>query len=146
MTRAWCLFELHTAIGMRRKCDITIILSPAQRLAFQHAVNVGGYTVVDAALDAIDSSSAKATLPGDLAAIRAIVTKLPGGFGTLDRSVRQHLQAWFESQGGVAVGDRGRRSTLRRASAGPQPSQPPPRSRSAVAAVRAMVGPAETHL
>ena len=46
---------------------------------------------IDDALQNVNSEAATATEPTDLAAIRALVTSLPGQFATLDGTVRQHL-------------------------------------------------------
>ena len=101
--RAWCLFELYTAIRLPSEVDIDIILSPKQRSAFRDAMVSGGYAVVDAALDQIHAESATASVETDLDAIRAVIRGFPGGFDTLNEVVKQRLRQWFEEHGGIKV-------------------------------------------
>ena len=106
--RAWCLFELYTAIRLHREVDVDIILSPKQAQAFRAAMVSKGYSVVDGALQQIHAESATASVKADLEAIRDLIRGYPGGFETLNETVKQRLQQWFESQGGIKV----KRSTL----------------------------------
>ena len=57
--RAWCLFELFTAVTKRLKIDI--ILSAAETTRFRQAIQTQGYGVVDAVLDGIDGALATST-------------------------------------------------------------------------------------
>jgi hypothetical protein len=100
-TRAWCLFELFTAIRNRRDVTIDIILPPSQRAAFSAAMKAGDYGVLEAVLDGIRAENATASEPADLAAIQTYVSALPGGFEALNETVRGHLRRWFEGQGAV---------------------------------------------
>ena len=43
------------------------------------------------------------SVQADLDAIRELIQKYSGGFGTLNDTVRQYLRRWFVSQGGVKV-------------------------------------------
>lgn len=88
VSRAWCLYELFTAVRSRREVQIDIILPPTQRQAFLAAMQTGNYGVLEAGLDEIRSEEATATEPRDLAAIQGYVADLPGGFQALDETVR----------------------------------------------------------
>ena len=99
--RAWCLFELYTAIRLPRDVEVDIILSPLQAKAFHDAVVAGGYTVIDGALEQIRAEDAGASEPADLEAIRELIRGYPGGFETLNETVKQRLGQWFEAQGGI---------------------------------------------
>ena len=102
-TRAWCIFELWYAIGLGKKCDISIILAPEDKAGFHAAINKEGYGVVDSVLSGIRAESAEAFSPTDLATITAQVNSTPGGFPTLNETVKSHLARWFEDQGGIKV-------------------------------------------
>ena len=102
-TRAWCIFELWYAIGLGATCNLGIILAPEDRAAFHAAIKSRGYGVVDEALGHIRAESAEAFSADDLASITAKVQSTPGGFDTLNGVVKQRLQQWFESQGGIKV-------------------------------------------
>ena len=101
--RAWCLFELYTAIRKPEQVQIDIILPPTQHTAFRHAINTQGYGVIDAPLELIDAASASASNPADLESIRRLVRGYAGGFDTLNETVRNHLKRWFETAGGIRV-------------------------------------------
>ena len=106
--RAWCVFELWYAIGLR--VDLDIVLAPEDRKAFNTAVNAGGYGVVDVALDGIDAAAAEAFSPVDLAAITAKVNSTPGGFDKLNTTIKRHLSRWFQQQGGIKAASHHRAS------------------------------------
>jgi hypothetical protein len=99
--RAWCLFELYTAIQNRKSVDVDIIITPSQREAFLATISSGGYSEIDAALASIKAEDATATMAEDLEAIKTLVKRMPGGFPTLNETVQKHLRQWFESQGAV---------------------------------------------
>lgn len=105
VSRAWCLFELFTAI-QNHDVAIDIVLPPDQRAEFLQAIKSGGYGAIDDVLLSIKSEEAQATVEADLHAIKAMVEELPGQYATLDRTVRTHLQAWFEEQGVVKSASR----------------------------------------
>lgn len=112
VSRAWCLFELFTAI-QNRDVAIDIVLPPDQRALFLQAIKKGGYGSVDKIMASIKSEEATATIEADLIAIKSMVEELPGEYATLDRTVRAHLQSWFEENGMVASASRimGNKST-----------------------------------
>ena len=94
LSRAWCLFELYTAIDTRGAVEIDIILTEEQHAAFIEAMAAKGYSCIDGALRGVRSANAKATRPADLAAIRALIQSKPGGFAQLDATVKQHLHRY----------------------------------------------------
>eukprot|EP00037_Helgoeca_nana_P029899 m.363711 g.363711 ORF g.363711 m.363711 type:complete len:747 (+) comp28070_c0_seq12:2867-5107(+) len=124
LTRAWCLFELYTAIGEGDNVAIDIVLTEEQHTSFLYAMANEGYGSIDAALENIQSEKAIASRPADLEAIRALIQSKPGGFAVLNSTVKKHLGRWFESLGAVRSGHRIRRDGsklgpgLRSASAG----------------------------
>ena len=86
--RAWCLFELYTAIQNRTSVEVDIIITLSQREAFQAAISAGGYSKIDAALAGIKAEDATATMAEDLEAIKLLVQQMPGGFPTLNQAVQ----------------------------------------------------------
>ena len=101
--RAWCLFELYTAIRLPQTVTIDIILSPSESKSFHDAIVTDGYSVVDGALEHIHAENATASVQADLDAIRALIQEFAGGFDTLNETVRAHLAHWFENHGGIKV-------------------------------------------
>jgi hypothetical protein len=106
LTRAWCLFELFTAIRNSRGVEVNILLPPSQRAAFVDAMRVANYGALEAVLDGIQSEEATASSPADLVAIRGCVAALPGGFSALNEAVRGQLRRWFEGEGAVLTASR----------------------------------------
>jgi hypothetical protein len=136
VTRAWCLFELYTAIGEPGKVEIDIILTESEQRDFVHAMATDGCKssrpllrllfsplhrvshptalradiCIDKALNGVHSAKATASRPSDLDAIRALIQSKPGGFEVLDSTVKRHLGHWFEGKGAVRSAERVRRS------------------------------------
>ena len=94
----------------RSEVEIDIILSPKQAQSFRDRINQDGTDAhaIDEALAHVLSENAEASVQADLAAIRTLIQKYSGGFGTLNDTVKQYLRKWFVSQGGVKVVARGR--------------------------------------
>mmetsp|Transcript_15171 Transcript_15171/g.39005 ORF Transcript_15171/g.39005 Transcript_15171/m.39005 type:complete len:496 (+) Transcript_15171:377-1864(+) len=114
--RIWCLFELYTAIRNRHTVNIDIILGANERDSLQQAVAMDGFQAIDRALEHISSRQATASRQSDLDAISKLVLGMPGGFRTLDDTVRSHLRWWFD-QCGIQVAPlrlRQMRQTIRR--------------------------------
>ena len=103
------MFELWYAITLSRRCNLSIILAPEDRAAFNERINADGTDAhaIDEALAVVDSERAEAYSESDLDAIRSKIKTLAGGFATLDYTIKQHLRRWFVSQGGVKVVARG---------------------------------------
>ena len=103
VTRGWCVFELWYAITLSRKCDLSIILAPEDRAAFNERINADGTDAhaIDEALAVVDSERAEAYSEDDLDKIRGKIKTLAGGFAMLDNTIKGHLRRWFVSQGGV---------------------------------------------
>ena len=99
------MFELWNAITLGKQCELDIILAPEDMADFRAAVNRDGYSVVDQALEGIQAEKAEAWSPVDLAKITDLVLSSPGGWATLNATVRNHLSRWFCSQGGISVVD-----------------------------------------
>ena len=99
--RAWCLFELFTAIRLPKKVEINIILSPTSMRDFRDAMVTGGYSVGDGALGKINGELATTSYKQDTESIHAVIRGMPGGFDTLNSVVKQRLGQWFESVGGI---------------------------------------------
>lgn len=113
VTRAWCLFELYTAILERRVVHIEIIITDTQRQAFLDALATEGYTCIDMAFANICSEEANASVQADLDSIRRYIESFPGGFDVLNQTCRKHLEGWFRQHGAVASSNKTwRRSVL----------------------------------
>lgn len=104
LTRAWCLFELDTAI--RSRIAIDVILTAEQHHDFVQTMASDGYNCIDAALANLKSETASASRSEDLNAIRALILSKPGGFATLNSTVQEHLNDWFVNQGAVRSSNR----------------------------------------
>ena len=104
--RAWCLFELYTAICNARSVAINVFVPPSQRSGFLEAMAAGNYAELEAVLEEIHAEEATSTEPADVDAIRALIRSLPGGFPTLNEMVRGHLRRWFEGHGAVLTSSR----------------------------------------
>ena len=112
----WCIFELWNAIKLGRDhCDIQIILAPEDKKAFHDRINADGSDAraIDEALANVMSNEAEAFSQDDLDRIHTYIRSLPGGFTTLDSTIKNHLRRWFVSQGGVQVAARRGRSAGR---------------------------------
>lgn len=144
VTRAWCLFELFTAIRNWRDVEIDILLPPGQRVDFLGAMTMGNYTVLEHALDGIRAEDATATEAADLAAIHGYVAGIPGGVTMLNETVRGRLRGWFEGQG--AIMSSARVHALRRASVISGPEQPRSSTGSMSAETHAAVGATQSAL
>ena len=88
--RAWCLFELYTAVTKRLKVEI--ILSASETARFRQAIQTRGYGVVDTVLDGIDGALATSTHPEELALVRKEVLGHPGGMPMLNETVKMKLR------------------------------------------------------
>ena len=100
------MFELWNAIKLGRDhCDIQIILAPEDKNAFRDRINADGSDAwaIDEALANVKSEEAEAFSQDDLCRIHTFICSLPGGFATLDSTIKHHLRRWFVSQGGVKV-------------------------------------------
>jgi hypothetical protein len=117
LQRAWCLFELSTAIPeSRNNVAIEIILTDAEEASFFEVMETEGYDAIDRSFATIRSETAQARQPSDLATIRSHILSRPGGFETLDRTVLSHLDRWFRELGAVKSSSRRRSSTRSRPS------------------------------
>ena len=89
----------------RSEVEIDIILSPKQAQRFRDRINKDGTDAhaIDEALAHVQSENAEASVQANLDAIRVLIQKYSGGFGTLNDTVKQYLRRWFVSQGGVKV-------------------------------------------
>jgi hypothetical protein len=101
ITRAWCLFELYTAILERRHVKVEVVITAEESASFLAAFAAEGHACIDSAFENIRSENATATMPADLDAIRKYVQSFPGGFEVLNQTCRKHLEAWFTEHGGV---------------------------------------------
>ena len=116
------MFELWNAIKLGRdRCDIQIILAPEDKKAFRDRINADGSDAraIDEALANVKSDEAEAFSQDDLERIHSFIRSLPGGFDTLDSTIKQHLRRWFVSQGGIQVAARQGRAAGRVSQAPP---------------------------
>merc|ERR1712166_131952 len=98
--RAWCLFELYTAIRMK-SVKVDIILTPAQREACMTVIKVEGFPAIDNALSQVKSEEATASVEADLKAIQALITSYQGGYTALNEAVKVRLRSWFQNIAGI---------------------------------------------
>jgi len=98
--RAWCLFELYTAIRMNL-IEVDIILTKAQRQACANTVNSEGFQAVDKALSKVKAEEATATEIADLKAIQALIKRYHGGYAALNEAVKVQMRAWFQKITGI---------------------------------------------
>mmetsp|Transcript_26185 Transcript_26185/g.68767 ORF Transcript_26185/g.68767 Transcript_26185/m.68767 type:complete len:847 (+) Transcript_26185:3-2543(+) len=108
VTRAWCLYELFTAISLGDSiCTVNFALSPAEEKRFTHAIHGGGYSKFDAILANISSRNARATYKSDLDLISEEIKKVPGTFDKIDSLIRQHIRSWaYNDRGAVRTNNR----------------------------------------
>lgn len=98
-------FVQHT-LCCRWQVEIDIILTEEEHSSFLRTMAAEGYSCIDKAFGSIKSEDATASREADLKAIRALVESKPGGFHTLNSTVKQHLERWFESIGAVRTAQR----------------------------------------
>merc|ERR1712166_731958 len=98
--RAWCLFELYTAIRMP-SIEVDIILTPAQRKACTETVHLEGFEAVDNALAHVKSEESTASVEADLKAIQALITQSHGSYTALNEAVKVRLRSWFQDITGI---------------------------------------------
>ena len=95
--RAWCRFELFTSIKSQPVRDRH---HPLAQGVTADRIDADG---TDEALPHAQSENAEASEQADLDAIRALILSYPGGFASLDSTIKTHLRRWFEARGGVKV-------------------------------------------
>lgn len=91
MTRAWCLFEIQSAMHQQVRLDIA--LPPSERHAF-HAALAQDFDAVLDMLVRVQAERAEAFLPADKEMIFARIEELPGGFVALNERVKTQLRLW----------------------------------------------------
>ena len=84
-----CPALLLQAINDRHHVAIDVILTQEENESFLDAMNTQGYNAIDLAVGNIKSENATASQKADLDAIRALVQSKPGGFATLNATVKQ---------------------------------------------------------
>eukprot|EP00040_Diaphanoeca_grandis_P029880 m.175857 g.175857 ORF g.175857 m.175857 type:complete len:1282 (+) comp31832_c1_seq5:147-3992(+) len=98
--RAWCLFELYTALRMK-SIQVEIILTPSQRKFCADAIKNNGFRVIDQALDQVKSENATATEKADFEAIKSLIEGYQGGYTALNEAVKVRLRSWFHKITGI---------------------------------------------
>ena len=74
------------------------------RIATEHPwqlISLSANHILPGALEHIHAESATASVAVDLESIRNLIQGYPGGFDTLNTTVKQRLDQWFQSQGGI---------------------------------------------
>eukprot|EP00035_Acanthoeca_spectabilis_P014132 m.268599 g.268599 ORF g.268599 m.268599 type:complete len:2132 (-) comp16059_c0_seq3:59-6454(-) len=99
--RAWCLFEMFTAISLGGKCKVDITLSPGEETRFKESMVNDGYSEFDKVLAKLSSKNAQATQSADLDAIFKLIETVPGKFGKIDATVKGHLRRWAAEYSGA---------------------------------------------
>ena len=100
MTRAWCMFEMVSALA--KGCTLHVVLSRAdvdglQTLLTERLDEVAG---ILAALDARDAQISKAE---DREYICGQIARLDGGLGTVTKTVCTALREWLVAEGRAAL-------------------------------------------
>lgn len=103
LKRAWCMFELYTAIRMN-EIEVDIILTPSQREECKKKIQMEGFQVIDRALERVRAEDATATEQADLEAIRTLIMRYQGGYPALNRAVQVRLRTWFQTIAGIRFG------------------------------------------
>jgi len=104
ITRAWCLFEMFTAISLGAKqCNIDVTLSPKEETRFKEAMVEGGYSKFDKVLSGLSSRNAEASEQADLDAITKLIQAVPGNFSKIDATVKAHLRKWAADYSGAVA-------------------------------------------
>ena len=95
--RAWCLFEFAKTVQLRNHEAIQPTLAPQDELAFQYELQTNGAAAIEAAfVRKIDCEKADAFSKEDLNNIKNMVRDhLPGGFDSVNVSVRAGLREWL---------------------------------------------------
>jgi len=100
-TRAWCLFELSTALAAHK--ELLVELAPSDRKAL-HATLQNGANELDATLAAIDAAEAQISKVEDRALILPRVQAV-GGFGSINARVKGALRDWLAETGRALLRD-----------------------------------------
>jgi len=117
ITRAWCVFELFTAMSESDSCCLTVIMPPDQASSLCNALEKGSHSAgMWEALEQIHVEHAEASVSSDLERILKLVEAGPG-FRRVNDVVKERLLQWFAGavntelarlleEGGGLVGER----------------------------------------
>jgi len=94
VSRAWCIFEIGTAIANDK--EVNVAITPEDRQKFHNAMMSGSDNVYNV-FSTLDSASATCSVPSDLMMIQQWITDEMEGFTKLDNTVGDALRAWLET-------------------------------------------------
>eukprot|EP00047_Mylnosiga_fluctuans_P017026 m.58223 g.58223 ORF g.58223 m.58223 type:complete len:800 (-) comp6880_c0_seq1:40-2439(-) len=105
LKRAWCLYELFTAINMG--CDLHVLVPARERDSFRGAIENNFESAVLGPLSRIDSANAEASQPSDMEQIfLAVDSNVPGGFSSVNETICRGLRdAYIRLSLSLAEGD-----------------------------------------
>ena len=112
LKRAWCIFELYTAIS--NDCDITIVMPPKERDCMARRVlgssgrapnkpEEGGVDALYKTLADISVQDAQASIEADRERIMTILKNSRIGFDVVNKSLANFLRQWVRRAIGVLV-------------------------------------------
>jgi tetratricopeptide (TPR) repeat protein len=101
MTRAWCMFELASALA--RGCSLHVVLSPSDVDGFE-ALLTQRFGEIASLIAGLDAKDAQVSKTDDREYILGQVAKLEGGLGGVTTSVCASLREWLAEEGRALLG------------------------------------------
>lgn len=96
LTRAWCVFEIFTAMAVG--ACFRVVLPPAHEAVFRKQLATNSDAVFRMACT-VNCASADAREKDDLANIRDLICRVSGGFKSVDSFVIAAMQSWLIESG-----------------------------------------------
>jgi len=100
MTRAWCMFEMVTALA--KGCKLHVVLSRADVDGFE-ALLTTRFDEIAGVVASLDARDAQISKVDDRAYILGEVAKLRGGLGAVTAGVCAALREWLAQEGRAAL-------------------------------------------
>ncbi|KAL1503881.1 hypothetical protein AB1Y20_012344 [Prymnesium parvum] len=100
ITRAWCIFELATALA--RRCALHVVLSPADVDGLE-ALLLERFEELAGLLAGVNARDAQVSQADDREYILQQVARYEGGLGAITASVCDALRGWLAEEGRAAV-------------------------------------------
>jgi len=96
LSRAWCMYEMYTAVTLGDECELTILMPPREQHSFlTHVLESGDIMKIWDSLSKATIKIAEATVPSDRDNIHKVVAETDGGVQAFDKKVKEHIQQWF---------------------------------------------------
>uniref|UniRef100_A0A0G4F4S4 Uncharacterized protein n=1 Tax=Chromera velia CCMP2878 TaxID=1169474 RepID=A0A0G4F4S4_9ALVE len=100
MTRAWCMFEIVTALG--KGCELHVVLSPSDTKGFTDLL-LNNFDKIAGMVAGLNAEEAQISKVEDREYILGKVEGLQGGLGTVTATACDALRKWLVEQGQRAV-------------------------------------------